>query len=179
MNRERRERLPRGRQEISVSPFPKTQIIIVGTAEYNGVKKKKRPLLVRRIYTTFGTEKKSIKVEVKIKQLSGINRLLNNELKEGTEQGSQSHVGKVGNITGSSTLTASGRGRGRGASLSTRLAVLALGVALLSGAGVLSADDLVLVLLVKVVTAEVTRALHVETTTDVFQIGHVEPTSKC
>ena len=41
MNRERRERLPRGRQEISVSPFPKTQIIIVGTAEYNGVKKKK------------------------------------------------------------------------------------------------------------------------------------------
>lgn len=133
-------------------------------------------MLVRRIYTTFGTEKKCIKVEIKIKQLSGINRLLNNELKKGTEQGSHTHVGKAGNVAGSSTLTASGRGRGRGASLGTRLAVLALGVALLSGAGVLSADDLVLVLLVKVVAAEVTRALHVETTTDVAQLGQFEST---
>lgn len=100
--------------------------------------------------------------------------LLQNELEQSTKEGSHTHGVDVGNVANGSALAGARglRGRARGG---TRLAVLALGVGLLSGASVRTTDDLVLVLLVETIAVEVTSALDVETTLDVLQLGDVNP----
>ena len=103
------------------------------------------------------------------------NRLLQNELEQSTEDGSHTHGRDIGNVTRSSTLAGGARGLRSSARGGTRLTVLALRVGLLGRAGVRTTDNLVLVLLVETVTVEVTSALDVETTLDVLQLGHLNP----